>query len=260
MAIITLTTDFGEGSPYVAQMKGAVLARCPAATIVDVTHRIAPQNVPQGAFVLNEVADRFPAGTVHVVVVDPGVGTDRPILAARLGTWWVVAPDNGLVTLAADRVGVSQAVHLSNAAFWAADVSATFHGRDIMAPVAAHLVQRQSLENLGPAAAPFQRLPWPAVTREADSLRGEIVAIDTFGNAITNIGTHELAAVEQAAARLRARTDDGEWDVVRTYGERPAGTTVALFGSSGLLEIAVVNGNAAEQCRLRIGSPVWLRW
>jgi S-adenosylmethionine hydrolase len=258
-AIVTLTTDFGEGSPYVGQLKGAILSVAADATIVDVTHSVPPQNIRRGALVLRDIVHRFPAGTVHVAVIDPGVGTERDLLAARVGHVWLIAPDNGLLTLAAIPPRTTQVIRLTNRRYWAADVSATFHGRDIMAPVAAHLALSQSLDGLGEPVADITRLDFPVLERSGTALRGAVLLVDTFGNAITNIPAEALPPIPPDDLQICCRSAQLH-GLVRTYHDRASGTPVTLVGSSGYLEIAVVNGDAAEGLGIAEGDPVEIRW
>ncbi|NLF70115.1 MAG: SAM-dependent chlorinase/fluorinase [Candidatus Anammoximicrobium sp.] len=255
-SIISLTTDFGAGSPYVGQMKGVILSIHPQAVLVDITHDIAPQDVRQGALVLEDVAPRFPEGSIHVAVVDPGVGTDRRLLAAEIGRRYYVAPDNGLLGRLLSRDPAARVVALAQREFWLPNVSATFHGRDVMAPVAAHLSRGTGLEDLGEAWNQPVQLAWSEATVERNRLQGEIIAIDRFGNLITNIPQDLLATVRTADAvtvQCGGRTMAG---IIAAYGQRDPGSLVALVGSSQRLEVAVVNGNAAVELRAGVGDPV----
>lgn len=255
-SIITLTTDFGTGSPYVGQIKGVILSIHPMAVLVDVTHSIAPQDVRQGALVLEDVTPRFPVGSIHVAVVDPGVGTDRRILAAEIGRRYYVAPDNGLLGRLLVSDPAARVVALTKPEFWLPDVSATFHGRDVLAPVAAHLSLGTALDDVGEACDQPVQLSWPQVAVEKQRLLGEVIAIDTFGNLITNIPPDVLAAAgapDAATVQCGGRTISG---IVAAYGQRRPGTLVALAGSSHRLEIAVVNGNAAVELRAGVGDAV----
>lgn len=255
-SMITLTTDFGTGSPYVAQVKGVILSIHPQAVLVDITHDIAPQDVRQGALVLEDVTPRFPESSIHVAIVDPGVGTDRRILAAEIGRRYYIAPDNGLLGRLIGGDPAARVVALTNRQFWLPAVSATFHGRDILAPVAAHLSLGTALEELGEVWDQPAQVAWPEVAVEKHRLQGEIIAIDTFGNLITNIPQDLVAAADAlvaATVHCGGRTISG---VVATYGQRPPGTPIALVGSSNRLEIAVVNGNAAVELRAQVGDAV----
>ena len=258
--LVTLTTDFGEGSTYTAQMKGAVLRVEPAAVLIDITHSIGPQDVHHAALVLDEVALRFPPDTIHVCVVDPGVGTQRKIVYARCGGQHFVAPDNGVLSLLARRAPVARLIRIESREFWQANVSATFHGRDIMAPVAGHLCRGVAPERLGSAHRRLVDLDWPEVQREGQALRGVVLLVDHFGNLITNITRSMLPRREdgrQLVVTCRDRSCD---DWVDTYGERPAGTLVALVGSSDRLEIAICQGHAARKLGAVAGDPVRVDW
>jgi hypothetical protein len=255
-SMITLTTDFGAGSPYVAQIKGVILSIQPQAVLVDITHAIAPQDIRQGALVLEDVSPRFPPGSIHVAVVDPGVGTDRRILAAEIGGRYYIAPDNGLLGRLFGVTPAARLVALNRSEYWLPAVSATFHGRDIMAPVAAHLSLGTSLEELGQPCDQITQLPWPRVAVEKHRVAGEILAIDSFGNLISNISQDVLAAVgiaDSATIHCGGRTISS---LAATYGRCPPGTLIALIGSSNRLEIAVVNGSAAVELRAEVGDPV----
>lgn len=239
--LITLTTDFGDGSPYVAQMKGVLTDRVPDAILVDVTHAIPPQDVTAGALVIADTTPWFPERTVHVGVVDPGVGTGRRILAGRLARGWFVGPDNGLFSLAEIR----QSVVLENRDHWLANVTATFHGRDMMAPVAAALAAGVPLEELGPATTEWARLSLPPPIVSGNRVNGKVIHVDRFGNLITNLGREDVAA-DPDAADPDVIVEDRPVRFVRCYGEADPGDLVALIGSSGRLEIAVVNGSGAD--------------
>jgi S-adenosylmethionine hydrolase len=260
VSVVTLTTDFGTGSPYAAAMKGVILSINPAATVVDITHDIRPQDIRHGALVLDDVTDRFPAGTIHVVVVDPGVGTDRPIVYARIGRHSYVAPDNGLLSRLAERTQPSQLVHVKEPKYWLQPVSSTFHGRDIMAPVAAHLSLGLDPDLLGPRAERLLGFQWPEVRISPSKLEGTVLEIDSFGNVITNITVEMLAGhpTDERACVVCGLYET--WGIYATYGQQPSGTLIAVVGSSGRLELAIVGDNAARRLGIQIGSPVTLAW
>ncbi len=260
MGIITLTTDFGTGSPYVAAMKGVILSIDPGATIVDITHDIAAQDVREGAIVLADVAERFPAETIHVAVVDPGVGTDRAILYVRIGSQQYVCPDNGLLSRLTSRTPPSKVIRVTNAEFFLGEVSPTFHGRDIMAPVAAHLCGGLDPEQLGSPVETWSELDWPEVRLKSDRIEGEVLRIDSFGNLVTNI----------TADMLEGRLTDGRvcivcniyetWGIYATYADQLPGMFIALIGSTGHLELAVVSDDAASRLGIPLGAPVSVSW
>jgi len=259
-AIITLTTDFGAESPYVGQMKGVILSINPAACIVDISHGVAPQNIRQAALVLAESTVWYPAESIHVAVVDPGVGTARKILCARLEDRWYVAPDNGLLSILARRFPPSTIRVCEQREYWRPEVSATFHGRDIMAPVAAHLSRGVDSDRLGPPLAELTHLDWPEARVLENKVEGEIVAIDSFGNLITNI-TSEALRPAMDAEGVVIRCDEHETlGIQKAYADHPPMTLIALIGSSGKLELAIVNDNAQTMLGVREGAPVTVTW
>lgn len=253
--LITLTTDFGTDSPYVAAMKGVILTINPAARLIDLSHQIPPQNVRHAAYFLAESIPYFPAGTIHIFVVDPGVGTERRLLYAELAGQRLLAPDNGCWTLIPEAASAAPVIHLSEARYWRSVVSDTFHGRDIVAPVAAHLSLGISPTSLGPKVADWMRLQEPLPRRTPSGLIGEVVFLDHFGNLITNIPGAEYVALSGNAGRVVVG-DRGVDRRVRTYGEATPGTLVSLVSSSGRLEIAEVNGNAARRLGVGVGAKV----
>jgi S-adenosyl-L-methionine hydrolase (adenosine-forming) len=258
--LITLTTDFGVGSPYVAAMKGVILSIAPQATIVDLSHAIPAQDVRHGAWVLSEVVERFPADSIHVAVVDPGVGTQRQIIYAQLGSRHFVAPDNGLLSRLALRSPPLRIVALREPQYWLPQVSRTFHGRDIMAPVAAHLSLGLEPGRLGPALADMVRLTWPEVCILPGKIQGTISAIDSFGNLITDI-TAEMLADTPTDERVRIECDEHETlGIFKAYADQPEMTLLALIGSNGCLELAIVGESAAMMLGIRRGTPVTVTW
>ncbi len=260
MSIITLTTDFGSGSHYAAAMKGVILSICPAATIVDLSHDVPPQDIQQAALLLENVADWFPADTIHVVVVDPGVGSDRAIVYARIGRQQFVAPDNGLLSRVAARTRPSKVVQVTNPAYWLEHVSTTFHGRDIMAPVAAHLALGLDPDRLGPPYPYLTTIDWPEPRQRADRLDGAVIEIDSFGNLITNLTVDMLLGRPTDRRACVVCNIYETWGVYHAYAEQARGTLVALIGSGGRLELALVGDNAAQRLGIGIGSPVTLAW
>ncbi len=260
MSIITLTTDFRTGSPYVAAMKGAILSINPAATIIDITHDVRPQDVRHGAMVLDDVAEQFPAETIHVAVIDPGVGTGRAIVFGKIGGHCYIAPDNGLLSPLVQRKPPSQLIRVENQEYFRHPVSSTFHGRDIMAPLAAHLSLGVAPERLGPPLESLVELQWPEVRVSEDRIVGMVLEIDSFGNLITNIRD---AMLKGRATDNRAFVVVGiyeTWGVFHTYAEQPQGTLIALIGSSGRLELSIVGDNAAARLGVQIGEPVTVAW
>ncbi len=258
--IITITTDFGLEDGYVASMKGVILGICPNARMVDVTHLIPPQDVRAGAFILSCVHADFPPGTIHLAVVDPGVGTKRRALAVRAGEYWFVGPDNGLFALVMETIPKErprETWSLENPVLWRPTISGTFHGRDIFAPVAAHLARGISPDDLGSPCTPLQP-EWNrvAMVEEASELHGEIIYIDHFGNAVSNLHRTRLEAFAPLERWIASTGGKTFGPVVAAYGCTPPGTALSLIGSCGYLEIAVNRGNAAEELNIRIGDGI----
>ena len=260
MPIITLTTDFGEGSPYVAAMKGVILSINPAATLVDISHAVPPQDIRQGAMVLADVAPLFPSGTIHAAVVDPGVGTDRAIILVEIDGQRFIAPDNGLVSLLARRRAPSRITVLSERAYWRERVSATFHGRDIIAPVAARLSLGLDPVLLGPPKAAIALLDWPEVQIVPGSIAGAVTASDSFGNLITDITSGMLGDVPRGEATRIVCGEHETFGIYRTYADQPPMTLIALVGSSERLELAIVGDSAAIMLGVPVGTPVTVTW
>ncbi len=255
--LLTLTTDFGTRDAYVAAMKGVVLSLCPEARLVDVTHEVAPQDVMEAAFVLRGAVPFFPKDTVHLVVVDPGVGTARRPVALRHQGQWFVGPDNGLFTLVLDEAAPEAAVVLEDKRFWRSEApAATFHGRDIFAPAAAHLAAGTPLGALGPPAGPLEPLRWALPITDAQGIQGWVVHVDRFGNAITNI-PRGLLERHRCGRPVKCYAGNAVLGAIQpTYGAVASGEPLLLFGSHGFLEIAVSSGNAAELLGIGKGTSV----
>jgi S-adenosyl-L-methionine hydrolase (adenosine-forming) len=250
-AIITLLTDFGLADPYVGMMKGAALSVNPSATLVDLTHEVPPQDVATGAFLLAHAAGYFPPGTIHVAVVDPGVGSRRRPIAVAADDQVFVGPDNGLLSLALRSRRRRRAVVLRDVRYFWRERSHTFHGRDLFAPVAAHLSLGVALGELGPPAGRLVSLPWPRPRTRGRRIHGAILLVDRYGNLITNIDHRQLGArVMIVAGQHRWRR------IVDAYADAAPGEPLALVDSYGLLELAVRDGSAAERLGLRRGDPV----
>jgi S-adenosyl-L-methionine hydrolase (adenosine-forming) len=261
MSIVALLTDFGTADYYVAAMKGNILQVDPKATLVDVSHQIGSQDVFHAAFVLRQVLPFYPPKTIFVAVVDPGVGTSRRILAARYNDRIVLAPDNGLLTLVHRDADLQEIRTVENRRLFASTLSATFHGRDIFAPVAGHLSKGVSLDQLGPVADRIEILDLAKPLRHPDgSLSGEVSIIDHFGNLITNISVIDLSAARAGNRHFEVSFKDRPIGPLRvTYADVPRGEPLAILGSSHMLEIAVNQGSAAELLNACRGDPVHLR-
>lgn len=257
--LYTLTTDFGPGE-YVGAMKGVLLSVDPDATIIDIDHTIRPQDVRHGAYVLLTAVPHFPFA-VHVGVVDPGVGTSRRALVIACEGALLVGPDNGLLIPVARRLGIKEVRSVTNRTLMARDVSSTFHGRDVFAPVAAHLLTGTKLKDVGPVVRDFVDLDFGAPKPRSGGLEGVVLTTDRFGNIITNI---PRASVEKAwkvggSVHVSVGGYEAALPLVATYGEVPSGEFLATFSSSGFFEIARREGNAAFQLHIRPGLAVVLR-
>ena len=261
MTVITLMTDFGIKDGNVGVMKGVIWGICPTAQISDLSHLIPPQNILEAAFIFARSIPYFPKDSVHVVVVDPGVGTQRRPMAAKIGDWFYVGPDNGTITGLLERAeqeGWQRTfVELKEKKYWLQTISHVFHGRDIFSPVAAHLANGAALTDLGPAFDDPVRLELPKPQQTQAGWRGEVTHIDHFGNISTNIRSEHLGEAlkqkENIIVRLHEHTIPG---MVNTFGERPVGELIALLGSTGNLGVAVVNGNAQQRLGTKVGDPV----
>jgi len=254
--VVSLLTDFGLRDHYVAAVKGVLLAANPGLTLVDVTHLVAPQNVLQGSFLLAASYHFFPPGTVHLAVVDPGVGGERAPLAAKAGGHLFVGPDNGIFDLAFERTAPELVVRLENRRYLSREVSPTFHGRDLFAPAAALLSLGVSLEELGPSHPYERRLPPLPRLVPGATVTGEIIHVDHFGNLISNIRMEAAAGGNQIPVlEVRLGSTPVLWGPA-TYEQAPPRTPFALVGSHGFLEIAVRGGSAAACTNCAIGARV----
>lgn len=260
MAIITLTTDFGPSSPYVAAMKGVILSINPDVRLVDISHAIPPQQVLQGAQVLTDVTPLYPAGTIHVAVIDPGVGTSRAIVYAEIGGSRYVCPDNGLLGRLAEREAPTKMIRVTSERYFRTPVASTFHGRDIMAPVAAHLSLGAEPAELGTPLSKLTQLDWPGASKVANRIAGQIVAVDSFGNLVTNI-TREMLAGVPTNESVSVLCDGHEThSIFTTYAEQPSMTLVAVIGSNDQLELAIVDDSAKIMLGVDVGAQVEVCW
>jgi len=270
-AIITLTTDFGLADAYVAAMKGVILNINPEAKLIDICHSIKPQDISQAAFILSTVYEFFPQRTIHLVVVDPGVGTERRAIIMRTPSADFVAPDNGVLSyviqqssakpIAVNRQRIElepglEAVSITKPQFWRSPVSSTFHGRDIFAPVAAHLSLGFPPIDFGEAISSLTMLPLPRPYQASDgTLVGRIIHIDNFGNLITSIKSNDLPQINQAITiEVGNQLISG---LSRTYGEGKG--LLALIGSSGYLEVSLKGGDASAFLAAEIGNEIKIR-
>jgi len=257
MKLIALLTDFGIKDGYHGIMKGVILGIAPDAQIIDLTHNISPQQVLEGALALSRAAPYFPPETIFIAVIDPGVGTSRRPIAARLGKHLYVAPDNGLLTAVLEQAERLQEtveiVHLDQPRFWLPEISTSFHGRDIFAPVGAHLANGVPLLELGSPMDNPMRLSMPTPYPIEKGWRGQVMQIDHFGNLETNIKRQHLQGLEPVQVRFGNQIINR---LVHSFGESQPGKLVALIDSSGYLSLCVVNGSASEYLQARLGDSV----
>jgi S-adenosylmethionine hydrolase len=254
--MITLMTDFGTSDHYVGVMKGVILNINPQVEIVDITHAIPPQDILGAAFLIDSTYRYFPSGTIHVVVVDPGVGSERRAIVCQTETAYFVCPDNGLLTHILHNEKHAHAVAVENSAYFLPQVSNTFHGRDIFAPVAAHLSRGVPISELGnPVTQPVQlALPKPQVTEEM--VIGHIIWIDSFGNLVTDISREILESLEgQNGVVIHAGSAKID-HFNRSYAESEIGEVLAIIGSFNRLEISINQGNAAQVLELKRGDTI----
>jgi len=258
VSLITLTTDFGARDWFVGVMKGVVLGLHPRATIVDLTHDLPPGDVRAGAFALMAASQYFPNGTVHVAVVDPGVGGPRRALAVQTERFVFLGPDNGVLSWALRRERIRTIRVLENAKYFRSPLSSTFHGRDLFAPAAAHVSRGLPPARLGRAVRDFVSLPWPQPVTSPGEVRGQVIYLDRFGNAITNLPAELLAGAPRAHCQVTGRRT-ARAPLAAFYGAVPVNRPVAVVGSSGFLEMAVNGGSAARRFGLQVGDLVRVR-
>jgi S-adenosyl-L-methionine hydrolase (adenosine-forming) len=258
--IITLTTDFGLADHYVGTMKGVILSRCAEARIVDISHEIAAFSIVSGAYAIDQAAPYFAAGTVHVIVVDPGVGTERrPVCVEALGQFFV-APDNGVLSLIAMRDGKARTRELANRELWLESVSSTFHGRDIFAPVGAAIASGSArVEDVGPVIGDMELLAdLEPREKERGVWVGKILSVDRFGNVITNLKSSAFREIAPARFSIEAGRRRVE-RFARTFGEAESGVCFAYFGSSGYVELGINQQSAAALLGVGAGDSITMR-
>ena len=264
MPVITLITDFGIKDGNAGVMKGVIWGICPTAQISDLSHMIQAQNIREAAYIFARSVPYFPKDSIHIVVVDPGVGTKRRPMAAKIGDWFYVGPDNGTITSLLERAEQQnwpcEFVELNRKQYWLPDVSFVFHGRDIFSPVAAHLANGVPLRELGTPFTDPVRLELPKPEKTKDGWRGEVTHIDYFGNISSNIQAENLGDAMEQKENIIVRINGIEIrGMVNTFGERPVGELITLLGSTGNLGIAVVNGNAATKLGVKIGDEIMVK-
>jgi S-adenosylmethionine hydrolase len=265
MSIITLLTDFGTEDAYVGVMKGAILSTNPSAVVVDICHYIAPQDVIEAAYLIKSAYRYFPKGTVHIIVVDPGVGGNRSIVAVELPGHIFLAPDNGVLTLLVDEGEVDAIVRVENTHYFLNSISQTFHGRDIFAPVGAHISKGVPIEKLGPHLGMQEiirlSIPKPYIS-DKDELIGMIISIDRFGNCISNIDENCLNKFVKNGSEKKLEIKMGK-TVIRSlsYSYTDAGPKrpLAIIGSFGYLEIAANCDNAGQLLNIKKGDTITVK-
>jgi S-adenosyl-L-methionine hydrolase (adenosine-forming) len=265
MSIITLLTDFGTHDAYVGVMKGVILSINPSAVVIDVCHDIDPQDLIGAAYLINSFYRYFPKGTIHIVVVDPGVGGDRAIIAVELAGYIFLAPDNGVLTLLMDEKESDAVVRVENPNYFLSTISHTFHGRDIFAPVASHLSNGVCIDQLGPSLSPQDPvrldISKPDLTGK-NELIGSVISVDRFGNCISNIDENRVKEFIQAGTEKTLEIKVNKTvikNLSQNYLTPAPGSPVAVIGGFGFLEIAINCGNASRRLKISKGDTVVLK-
>jgi len=257
MTVLSITTDFGLTNGFVGVMKGVIYGIAPDVKIVDLSQLISAQNVLEGAYTMWRAVPFFPPGSVHVGVVDPGVGTKRRPIGAHLGDQYFIAPDNGLLTPlildAEQNNGIMEFVHLDNPDYWLPKISNTFHGRDIFAPTGAHLAAGVPLSELGTPITDPVRLDLPRPEKTENGWLAHVTIIDIFGNLTTDLPADALDGNQDVIIRIHDREIDG---IIESYGHREMGDLVAVVDSEDYIEVSVVNGNAKQALNAQTGDIV----
>lgn len=248
---IALLSDFGTHDPFVGAMKGVLYSRAPGLTVIDITHQIPPQDIQTAAFYLMASVPYMPKGTLFLCVVDPDVGTGRGIIWARTENHQFITPDNGLISWVEQKEKILEARFINNSSLFMDSISSTFHGRDIMAPVAAAVAKGLPEKKIGPLLPDYRRFDFPQPVKAGNRISGQVIAIDNFGNVVTNIRRDyvEAKGVFTVAGRMMK-------GLKLTYASVPEGEPLALIGSFGFLEFAVRNGSFARSFDVRLGAPV----
>jgi S-adenosylmethionine hydrolase len=257
--IITLTTDFGLKDPYVAEMKAVILSINPKTKIVDITHCIEKFNIRMGAYTLAAACPYFPKGTIHVAVIDPGVGTKRKAILIQTRNGYFIGPDNGVLVLAAKSQGIKHIYRIENPKFMLPRISNTFHGRDIFAPAAAHLANGISPPEFGPEIPEIVTPRFAKITKTKTTLTGEVIRIDGFGNIITNLREEDCELMgTKKTVNLKLKDTGLKLKLCKAYSEVKAQQPLAIIGSHNFIEISINQGNAAENFQTRVGDKVRL--
>ncbi len=255
--IITLTTDYGTSDHFVGAMKGVILNINPDAEIVDITHRVMPYDILDGALAIGQAYRYFPRRSIHVVVVDPGVGTQRRPILVSGDQHYFVAPDNGVLSMVFERESSLAVRHITATHYFLHPVSNTFHGRDVFASAAAWLSKNSLLDSFGEEIHDFVRFSLPKAKVEGTIVKGVVLRVDTFGNLITNLTSEDVHSIVQPGAAFKLRIGNSEVSkFVQTFAQGAAGEPCALLGSSGYLEITVNHGNAARTLSAQRGAEI----
>ncbi len=258
--IITLTTDFGTRGIFVGVMKGVIFSINPDAKIIDIAHDIEPQNIHAGAFLLNSAYHYFPHGAIHLGVIDPGVGSTRRAIAVETEDYYFVVPDNGVLSYVLSTEKVLRSVNLTNSKYFLPQLSGTFHGRDIFAPVAAHLSRGVPFDALGEQITQLRRIPILTPQTSESEIVGHILYIDRFGNLITNISQKLFESAGKGRVFVIYIDDRRIQRICRAYLDVPIGELLSIFSSFGTLEIAINQGNAAEMLGIEEGCSIIIRF
>lgn len=258
--MITLTSDFGLKDPYVAEMKGVILTIDPKATLIDITHKVEKFNVRQASFALASAVPFFPDGTIHLAVVDPGVGTERRALVVKTKKSIFVGPDNGVLVLAAQSQGIQNVYWLANQKFMLANASSTFHGRDIFAPATAHLDLGVKPDEFGPEVHDLVTPKFAQVKKSSGSLLGEVLDIDSFGNIITNVPGKYAHGHRDSVAEVTLANTSLQAKLGTTYAQAKPGEPLLLVGSHGYLEVALNRISAAEKFKVKAADKIEIKF
>ncbi|MEM3536715.1 MAG: SAM-dependent chlorinase/fluorinase [Candidatus Bathyarchaeia archaeon] len=257
--IITLTTDFGLRDPYVAEMKAVILSISPKATIVDISHEVEKFNIRMGAYLLASAAPYFPKGTIHVAVVDPGVGTKRRSLLIETEKDFFIGPDNGVLALASRIQGIKHVYEILNPKVMLSKISGTFHGRDIFAPAAAHLANGKQPADFGTEIRQITTPKFARIVKRRDAVIGEVIHVDGFGNVVTNFSKEELKLMNvSGVVDVKLKDKRMKLKLCKAYAEVAPQKPLAIIGSHDFLEISVNRGNAAKTFGIKSGDKVVL--
>jgi len=256
-SIITLTTDFGLRDPYVAEMKAVILSMSPNTTIVDITHQVEKFNIRMGAYVLAAASSYFPNGTIHVAVIDPGVGTKRRTILIQTKHGYFIGPDNGVLAIAAESQDIEHIYKITNPKLMLQKIYSTFHGRDIFAPAAAHIAKGTAPSEFGPEIHKIVTPKFAKIIKRKNVLTGEVIHIDGFGNIVTNFKEKELESMGiKATVNLKLKKTKLKLKFCKAYAEANAQKPLAIIGSHNFLEISINQGNVAENLKTKVGDTV----